>query len=101
MQARCSHIACSCRVSGDLNTAARPSTCAFILTVCARSWSLTQPIRATCLPSRALGIALLPERLEEGADLVDQCLGLFEGCEVTTSLHDAPALDIVGAFGDA
>src|SRR5258708_15082136 len=46
-------------------------------------------------------MALLSERLEEGTDLVYQCLGLFERGEVTTGLHDAPALDIVGPFGDA
>ena len=46
-------------------------------------------------------MALLSERLEEGADLVYQCLGLFERGEVTTGLHDAPALDIVDPFGNA
>src|SRR5258706_2400130 len=30
-----------------------------------------------------------------------QCLGLFQAGQATTSLHDAPALDIVGPFGDA
>src|SRR5260370_2913770 len=57
------------------------------------NWSVT--------PAKERPMALLPERLEEGADLVYQCLGLFERGEVTTGLHDAPALDVVGPFGDA
>src|SRR5258708_33008200 len=52
-------------------------------------------------PAKERPMALLPERLEEGADLVYQCLGLFERGEVATGLHDAPALDVVGPFGDA
>lgn len=44
---------------------------------------------------------LLSERLEKGTDLVYQRLGLFEGGEVPTGRHVAPALNVEGPFGDA
>src|SRR5712692_5293570 len=72
MQARCSLIVCCCKVSGDPNTAVRPSTCACISTVCARSWSPTLPTRATYSLSRALGIALRCRIVREHADALLQ-----------------------------
>ncbi len=67
-RARCSLIVCCYRVSGGPNTAARPSTCACILTVCARSWSLILPAHATYSPSRVSGTALSRPTARQHAD---------------------------------
>src|SRR6266581_3962147 len=57
------------RLSG---AAVRPSTCACISTVCARSWSPTLPTRSTYSQSRALGIALRRWIVREHADALLQ-----------------------------
>src|SRR6266851_7281135 len=95
MQARYSLIACCCRVSGDLNTAVRPSTCACISTVCARSWSPTLPTRATCSLSRALGIALQRRIVREHADALLQ--HITAAAQVYTQTRYDTACDIAVA----
>src|SRR5260221_8466943 len=50
---------------------------------------------------RALVLAndLASQWAEEGAYILDQCLWLFQGCEVPSRFHLRPTLDIVEALG--
>jgi hypothetical protein len=46
-----------------------------------------------------LANGLVSQWTEEGAYVLDQCLWLFQGCEVSSRFHLCPTLDIVEALG--
>lgn len=57
--------------------------------------ALENPIKEVKL----LANGLASQRAEEGAYVLDQCLWLFQGYEVSSRFHLRPTLDIVEALG--